>query len=180
MARLARRLQEFARPGGLQVAPMELAATVDAVVPLLDGPCAERRVSLDIDVACVPPALGDPYSVQEVLFNLCANALDAMPDGGRLSIRVVNPQRPDVGEHGGVALEVIDTGIGIPSDRLLRIFEPFYTTKADNGGTGLGLGLCRMLVSEMGGAIEVRSALGRGSMFRVILPAVTSTAQSGA
>ena len=63
---------------------------------------------------------------------------------------------------GSVAIDVSDTGVGIPRVNLERIFEPFFTTRADSGGTGLGLGLCRMLISEMGGRIEVRSALGPG------------------
>jgi signal transduction histidine kinase len=70
-----------------------------------------------------------------------------------------------------VAVEVSDTGVGIPHEQLEQVFEPFFTTKAETGGTGLGLGLCRMLLSEMGGRIEVRSALGRGTTFRVILAA---------
>ena len=62
-----------------------------------------------------------------------------------------------------VAVEVADTGVGIPRVHLEKIFEPFFTTRADSGGTGLGLGLCRMLISEMGGRIEVRSTVGRGN-----------------
>ena len=62
-----------------------------------------------------------------------------------------------------------DTGIGIPRVNLEKIFEPFFTTRADSGGTGLGLGLCRMLISEMGGRIEVRSVLGQGTTFTVVL-----------
>jgi signal transduction histidine kinase len=64
---------------------------------------------------------------------------------------------------------VEDTGVGIPRLELEKIFEPFYTTRADKGGTGLGLGLCRMLISEMGGRITVRSVLGQGTTFTVIL-----------
>ena len=70
---------------------------------------------------------------------------------------------------GSVAIDVSDTGVGIPRVNLERIFEPFFTTRADSGGTGLGLGLCRMLISEMGGRIEVRSALGQGTTFTVVL-----------
>ena len=70
---------------------------------------------------------------------------------------------------GSVAIDVSDTGVGIARVNLERIFEPFFTTRAQSGGTGLGLGLCRMLISEMGGRIEVRSALGQGTTFTVIL-----------
>ncbi len=70
---------------------------------------------------------------------------------------------------GSVAVDVSDTGVGIPRADLEKIFEPFYTTRAASGGTGLGLGLCRMLIAEMGGRMEVRSALGHGTTFTVVL-----------
>jgi two-component system NtrC family sensor kinase len=78
-----------------------------------------------------------------------------------------------------VAVEVADTGIGIPRVHLEKIFEPFFTTRADCGGTGLGLGLCRMLVSEMGGRIEVRSAVERGTVFTVVLNPIEAVRYSG-
>lgn len=173
MALVARKLQEFARPEGMELAEMEVPAVVGAVVRLLEGPCRERNVLLETEVASVPRALGDAYAVQEVLFNICTNALDAMPRGGRLSIRVIEHRDAGVDEDRCVAIDVADTGIGIPADAQDKIFEPFYTTKAATGGTGLGLGLCRMLLSEMGGKIQVRSVEGKGATFRVILPAVS-------
>ena len=112
---------------------------------------------------------GDPYTLQEVLFNLCTNALNAMPNGGTLTLRSYALGRKDEDQMGSVAIDVSDTGVGIPRVNLERIFEPFFTTRADSGGTGLGLGLCRMLISEMGGRIEVRSALGQGTTFTVVL-----------
>ena len=76
-----------------------------------------------------------------------------------------------------MAIEVTDTGVGIPRVNLEKIFEPFFTTRGDSGGTGLGLGLCRMLIYEMGGRIEVRSVLNHGTTFTVMLkPADTRTA----
>jgi signal transduction histidine kinase len=94
-----------------------------------------------------------------------------MPDGGRLLIRTYVPRRGDVSAEDQVAVEVQDSGIGVPPDRLEKIFEPFYTTKAQSGGTGLGLGLCRMLLSEMSGRIEVDSVPSKGSTFRMLLGA---------
>jgi signal transduction histidine kinase len=104
-----------------------------------------------------------------VLFNLCTNALAAMPNGGRLTLRTLALGSKDEDQMGSVAIEVADTGIGIPRVNLEKIFEPFFTTRADSGGTGLGLGLCRMLISEMGGRIEVRSVLNQGTVFTVVL-----------
>jgi len=170
IARLARRLQEFARPGGLRVQPMDLAGPLDAVVQLLDAPCRARGVVLTLRAAQVPKALGDPYAVQEALLNLGTNAVEAMPQGGDLSIRVFRLPHDDVGEAGAVAIDVADTGCGIPAESRQRLFEPFNTTKGEQGGTGLGLSLCRMLLAEMGGRIELRPAESRGTTFRVVLP----------
>lgn len=174
MARVARRLQEFARPHGMEVREMDVATALEAAAAMVDGACQERRVLLERDLAPVPHACGDPYSVQEVLFNLCTNAIEAMPGGGRLTLRLRLLPRVDLGWCGCVAVEVVDTGMGIAADKLEMIFEPFYTTRAREGGTGLGLGLCRMLLSEMGGRIEVESFPGKGATFRVLLPAVSS------
>lgn len=171
MCRLARRLQEFARPGGLHIEPMDAVATVDAALQMLDDPCREHRVFLQREVAQVPQALGDAHAVQEVLFNLGTNAVAAMPGGGDLTFRLFAMPRTDVGDHGAVVIDVVDNGVGIATEHQQHIFEPFYTTRADHGGSGLGLGLCRMLLAEMGGRIEMRSVPGRGSTFRVILPA---------
>ena len=92
-----------------------------------------------------------------------------MPHGGTLSLRTVALGRRDEDQMGSVAIEVTDTGVGIPRLHLEKIFEPFFTTRAERGGTGLGLGLCRMMISEMGGQIEVRSVLGQGTTFTVTL-----------
>ena len=89
-----------------------------------------------------------------MLFNLCTNALNAMPKGGTLTLRSYALGSKDEDQMGSVAIDVSDTGVGISRVDLERIFEPFFTTRADSGGTGLGLGLCRMLISEMGGRIE--------------------------
>jgi len=127
----------------------------------------------------VPMVQGDPYTLQEVLFNLCINALAAMPHGGTLTLRTRALGSKDEDQMGSVAIEVADTGVGIPRIHLERIFEPFFTTRADRGGTGLGLGLCRMLISEMGGRIEVRSVLGQGATFTVILNPAQQKAAKG-
>jgi signal transduction histidine kinase len=167
--KVARRLQEFARPQGLELQECNVPGAVEATLQLFGKTLAERKVAVEKDLAQVPPAWGDPYSVEEIIFNLCTNALDAMPEGGKLWLRTFTVERPDVSSNGCVAVEVKDSGQGIPRDRLEKIFEPFFTTKSQSGGTGLGLSLCRMLLSEMGGQIEVESAPNKGSTFRILL-----------
>ena len=91
------------------------------------------------------------------------------PRGGTLTLRTRLLGGNDEDQMDSVAIEVADTGVGIPRANLDKIFEPFFTTRADSGGTGLGLGLCRMLISEMGGRIEVRSVVDQGTVFTVVL-----------
>ncbi len=166
--RTAKRVQAFARPKGITLQSTDVNQAVEGTLEVL-GPSGGQNVRIKKELGNVAAVQGDPYTLQEVLFNLCTNALAAMPDGGTLTMRTYSLGNMDEDQMGSVAIDVGDTGVGIPRVDLERIFEPFYTTRAESGGTGLGLGLCRMLISEMGGRIEVRSALGQGTTFTVML-----------
>jgi signal transduction histidine kinase len=166
--RTATRVQAFARPRGITLQSTDVRAAVEATLEML-GTTRVGNVRIERELADVPPVQGDPYTLQEVLFNLCTNALAAMPQGGTLTLRCYAMGGRDEDQMDSVAIDVSDTGVGIPRLDLEKIFEPFYTTRADRGGTGLGLGLCRMLIAEMGGRIEVRSVLDQGSTFTVVL-----------
>jgi signal transduction histidine kinase len=166
--RTATRVQAFARPRGITLQSTDVRAAVEATLEML-GATRVGNVRIQRELADVPPVQGDPYTLQEVLFNLCTNALAAMPHGGTLTLRCYTMGGRDEDQMDSVAVDVSDTGVGIPRVDLEKIFEPFYTTRADRGGTGLGLGLCRMLIAEMGGRIEVRSVLDQGSTFTVVL-----------
>jgi PAS domain S-box-containing protein len=134
-----------------------------------------------------PPDLwvvvGDATQLHQVLLNLCVNARDAMPSGGELRLQAANVTldanyvalNPEAGPGPYVRIDIMDTGIGIPPDRLERIFEPFYTTKEVGRGTGLGLATSQAIVRSHGGFIHVYSELGKGSTFRVHLPARLET-----
>jgi signal transduction histidine kinase len=91
-----------------------------------------------------------------------------MPDGGRLFIRVRPEDLPD--RRPGVAIEVEDTGIGIPPDILARVTEPFFTTKEEGKGTGLGLAICKRIVEQHGGLLAIESQTGIGTTIRITLP----------
>lgn len=94
---------------------------------------------------------------------MATNAIDAMPDGGKLWIRAAaRPNR--------LAIEIEDTGIGIPSEDLSKIFEPFFTTKEVGKGTGLGLAVCYGIITDHGGRVSVRSNVGKGTTFTIYLP----------
>ncbi|MCE5266468.1 MAG: hypothetical protein LLG00_01090 [Planctomycetaceae bacterium] len=166
--RTATRVQAFARPGGITLQSTDVNQAVEATLEVL-GASHGPNIRIEKELGAVAPVQGDSYTLQEVLFNLCTNALNAMPRGGTLTLRTYALGSKDEDQLFSVAIDVSDTGVGIPRVNLERIFEPFFTTRADSGGTGLGLGLCRMLISEMGGRIEVRSALGQGTTFTVVL-----------
>jgi CheY-like chemotaxis protein len=135
--------------------------------------------------ARMPAVLGDPTQLHQVVLNLCLNARDAMPGGGKLGIaastvRYTSPQRSATGEippGDYVRIEVEDTGCGIGDAALERIFEPFFTTKAHGEGTGLGLSTTLTIVQKHAGYIHVRSTIGQGTCFTVLLPAVISATQ---
>jgi two-component system cell cycle sensor histidine kinase/response regulator CckA len=122
----------------------------------------------------------DPTQMNQVLMNLCVNARDAMPQGGRLTVSARNVEVDDymvatnrgavAGPH--VLLEVSDTGTGISAANLERIFEPFFTTKEPGHGTGLGLSTVIGIARDHGGFVNVYSEEGRGSVFKVYLPAL--------
>ena len=127
--------------------------------------CQERGVEVEWRPAGDLPALKlVPDRMQQVFLNLLLNALDAMPDGGRLRVST-----GCAGEQAQVWIAFADTGRGIAPDALPHIFDPFYTTKSE--GLGLGLYITRNIVEEHGGRIEVESLLGEGTTFTVWLPA---------
>ncbi len=139
-----------------------------------------RSIELDIHI---PPDLwavsGDSTQLQQVLMNLCVNARDAMPTGGKLRIAIANQiiddhyARLHLGAHSGpyCCITVTDTGTGIDRVTIDRIFEPFFTTKGPNQGTGLGLSTVLGILKSHGGFITVTSKLGKGTEFQVFLPA---------
>jgi PAS domain S-box-containing protein len=139
----------------------------------------------NIRIRCVPDSnlrsiRGDPTQLYQVLLNLCVNARDAMPDGGTITISAENVDIDGLestadddatrGPH--VAIQVEDTGAGIPKPLIEAIFDPFFTTKESGQGTGLGLSTTLSLVTSHGGVINVESEPGQGTRFRIVLPAM--------
>ena len=127
----------------------------------------------------------DPSQLHQILMNLCVNARDAMPEGGRLTIRGTNVTKteadltlpPETKPGPYISIEVLDTGQGIPEDIKHRIFEPFFTTKEPGKGTGLGLSTVFGIVKSHGGYVELVSSSEHGTMFRVNLPAIAEDTQ---
>ena len=115
----------------------------------------------------MPLARGTVARIGQVLLNLLANALEALPRDSRAGNRLLIALRPS--STGGIVMEVSDNGAGIPPEYHTRVFDPFFTTKAPGSGTGLGLAISQRLVTEMGGQLSFDSDVKRGTTFRMIL-----------
>ena len=128
-----------------------------------------HRATVTTEIAALPPVNADETKLGQVLVNLLINAAHAIPPGHADRNQVTVTARTD--PSGRIVIEVRDTGTGIPSDLLERIFEPFVTSKAPGQGTGLGLSICHGIIDALGGEIGVDSEVGKGTVFRVSLPA---------
>lgn len=147
---------------------LDLAELAAKCIGLYEAMATEKGLRLRQALESPAEVFGNPDALSELLGNLLANAIQYTPAGGELRVEV---QRPD----GGVVLTVSDTGIGIPASALPRIFDEFYRApnakEAFRGGTGMGLPIVRRIVETHGGRIDVESTVGRGTTFRVVLPA---------
>jgi signal transduction histidine kinase len=160
--------------------PTDLSRLVEEVVLLIAKDLSKYRVRLDVKVVGSPRARVEPAQIQQVLLNLLINARQAMPQGGVVRLRVETA----VGGR-RVEISVSDNGVGIAPGDLRRIFEPFYSTKkgpdaGGQGGTGLGLAVCRDIVEAHHGRIRAESRPGQGSTFTIILPACPPPASTTA
>ena len=169
----SRQLVSHPRPTAVEPLVRESVELLARVLP------ASVRLEADVEPG-LPAVLADAVHIQQVLFNLCVNARDAMPSGGRLrvSARAVDvtpgPPRPPEARAGRfIELAVEDEGTGIPADVLPRIFEPFFTTKPVGLGTGLGLAMVYGILQRHQGWVEVKSEPGHGTRFAVLLPVTT-------
>ncbi|MFN8644620.1 MAG: HAMP domain-containing sensor histidine kinase, partial [Candidatus Binatia bacterium] len=154
----------------LRRAPLDVGKAVDEAMALVASRAAARRIALAARVAAgLPPLPAEAIGLRQVLLNLLTNAVDATPDGGRITVAA---EVASDGEGRGrrLVLSVADSGHGMSETERRQAFEPFYTTKAPGRGTGLGLVIVEHIVRAHGGAIEVESAPERGTTVRVSLP----------
>jgi signal transduction histidine kinase len=157
-------LLQFVRDPGSQRSATDLNGVVLKAAELLSHQSrfARSRVVTDLDPE-LPPAAVNEGQLRQVCLGLASNALEAMEGRGTLIIRSRHAR-------GEVEIELEDEGPGIPAENLSRIFDPFFTTKPPGQGTGLGLAIAQGIVNDHGGRIEVSSVVGKGSVFRVVLP----------
>jgi two-component system NtrC family sensor kinase len=166
-AAITRRLLGFARHMGSDstILPLHVKDVIDELFGFLSKETTYRTIQTKIEVPDdIPKIETDRGKLQQILLNLMNNALAAVADGGHLGISVKRFGT----DH--IALKVIDDGCGIPQSDLDRVFEPFFSTKTKQGGTGLGLSITYGLAQELGGTIRVKSELGKGTTFTVVLP----------
>jgi two-component system cell cycle sensor histidine kinase/response regulator CckA len=178
-ADLTRHLLAFSRRQRLETRPVDMNATIAEIARLLErviGEHIEVSVKGDPDLQA---AVADPTQIEQVIMNLVLNARDAMPDGGEIVIDMSNArldenfcrQFPECRPGDYVMLLVSDTGHGMEPEILQRVFEPFFTTKPSGSGTGLGLSIAYGIVKQHGGHISACSEPGRGTTFKIYLPA---------
>ena len=160
-------LLNFSRTGGAtDFAEVNLARVLDDTLQLLEPQLRQNRVEIAREYAAdLPRVYGNAGKLQQVFTNLLLNARDAIPDGGRITLRAVASDDRDA-----LTVEVEDNGIGIAPENVARIYDPFFTTKGVGRGTGLGLAVSYGIVQEHSGHIAVESVPGRGTTFRIFLP----------
>jgi two-component system, NtrC family, sensor kinase len=157
-----------------EMVPVDVNAVIGDVLVLLEPQLVAGKIKVRRNL-CSSPALvaGIEHKLQQVFLNLFLNARDAMPKGGWLSVETRIDQQY-------VVAEVSDTGSGIPSEHLSRIYDPFFTTKLIGKGTGLGLSITYGIVREHEGTLTCQSAVGQGTRFTVSLPESIAAARPGA
>lgn len=154
---------EFARPKPPEMSHRSLANVIEEVFHIIDSQAYLKHIIIDFFAEeDLPECLLDKNKIKQAILNICQNAIEAMPGGGRLSLMVI------LGEVGEVCISINDTGCGIPEDKINNIGVPFYTTK--DTGTGLGLSIANAIIDAHNGRIEVESSLGKGTTFRLYLP----------
>ncbi|HYN09253.1 MAG TPA: ATP-binding protein [Vicinamibacterales bacterium] len=172
-AKIVSSLLNLARPTGGDAGPVDVNVVIGDVLSLLEHQFKMGKIQLRRDLAETPVVVrGVEYKLQQVFLNLFLNARDAMPKGGWVSVTT----RVDGSE---AMVEVADTGAGIPSEHLTRIYDPFFTTKPEGGGTGLGLSVTYGIVQEHGGRLSCESDVGQGTRFRLVLPLVEPAVVGG-
>jgi signal transduction histidine kinase len=174
MGELVANLLQFSRRGRGEISTVDVFEELTKAVELIHHHLRKRLVTVVKEFTPDTPTIyADRQKLRQVFLNLLSNASDAMPQGGRLTLRTA----PVMLYNGraGVMIEVEDTGLGIPAENLEKVMEPFFTTKEEEKATGLGLPICRRVVQEHHGTIEIASEVGKGSTIRIMLPVKNGT-----
>jgi signal transduction histidine kinase len=169
ITRIVRQLLDLARPGDLRREPVDVGHIVTSTLELVEADAKRAGVEFEVNADGHLFADADKGLLHQVLLNVCLNAIQAMPAGGRLRVECL---RDGVAAEGNrmIAISVSDTGTGIAPEHLAHIFEPFYTTKPVGEGSGLGLAVSNRIVEEHGGRIEAANNAEGGASFTIYMP----------
>ena len=186
-AALTRELLAFSRRQVLQRQAIDLNTVASGLISFLDK-VISKNIELKVATAPLEPVKADATQIEQVLMNLCLNARDAMPNGGRMVVETEMVELdeayarfyPGTGIGRYAVLSVSDTGVGMDAETRERVFEPFFTTKEKGKATGMGLATVYGIVKQHGGFIHVYSEPGQGSLFRVYLPVLDGSVPEGA
>ncbi len=174
IAGIVRQLMDFARHNPPRKSAVDLRILIERTIGLLKTLSEKNRVLIELQFELNKPftAYVDESQIQQVLTNVIVNAIQAMPDGGPLKIRIENRELSTGSDEmaGFVQIDIQDSGVGMDAETRSQVFEPFFTTKETGQGTGLGLSIAQGIVEEHGGRIEIESTPGEGTTFRVLLP----------
>src|SRR6266404_2196056 len=166
-------LLDFSRTRTGERIPIDISEVIGAAARLVAHQKRGNNVEIEMEIEDgLPQIMGDAGQLQQAIIALSTNAIDAMPDGGRLTL---GAKRLD----GQISLTVSDTGLGIAPDHVTRIFDPFFTTKEVGRGTGLGLAVCYGIVTDHGGRLDVQSVVNAGTTFTISLPTAAVAEKSG-
>jgi two-component system sensor histidine kinase PilS (NtrC family) len=162
----------FAHPAKLQLRQIDLSASLEEILELFVEREGGANFVMMRHIEGGLQAQVDPKKIQQIMWNLLNNALEAMPNGGRLEVRanrdVMPPGLFPAGNNGWIRMEVEDSGVGISEEVMERIYDPFFTTK--DRGTGLGLSMVHRSVEDLGGRVDVQSRVGKGTLFTIWIP----------
>jgi signal transduction histidine kinase len=162
---IVRRLLDATRKPKLDLAPVDLNELIRNVAALIRPTLQVQQIQFSDQLQQdLPPIQADQKQLEQVLLNMINNSLDAMPLGGQLRIETA------AASESHAMVRIVDNGAGIQPDHIELLFQPMFTTKEIGLGTGLGLSICRTIIKEHGGDIEVKSTVGLGTTFTILLP----------
>jgi signal transduction histidine kinase len=168
-AKIMRKVRDFARPGETRMEPVDINGTLIRTLSLLKDRVHLKnvRINEDLDLS-LPRIKADKDRLEQIFLNIILNAVQAMANGGELTLRTKLRRQSASVSTKKVELTIIDTGCGVPKENLGKIFDPFFTTKHES--TGLGLSITHSLVNQHHGTIAVESKIGKGTTFVVTFP----------
>ncbi|MBI5740559.1 MAG: PAS domain S-box protein [Nitrospirae bacterium] len=167
LEKILRNVLTYSRETRMNLGEHEVIEIINESLKTFELICGERGIKIEKLFADVPRMMVDMDKIREVINNILTNAIDAMPQGGVLT---VSAQMEVRNEKPYLNITISDTGEGIPEDKLKMVFEPFFTTKVSEHGTGLGLAISKKIIEDHGGRIRLESSVGKGSAFSLYIP----------